>query len=54
VPAARIGDEVTIMDDDPLSPASAYALAQLGQTIPYEVLTRIGPRIRRVAVDTSA
>jgi len=54
VPAARIGDEVTIMDDDPLSPASAYALAQMGQTIPYEVLTRIGPRIRRVAVDTSA
>jgi alanine racemase len=51
VPAAQVNDEVTIMDNDPLSPASAYALAALGGTIPYEVFTRIGSRIRRVAVD---
>jgi alanine racemase len=51
VPAAQIGDEVTIMDNDPLSPASPYALAELGQTIPYEVFTRIGSRVKRVAVE---
>jgi alanine racemase len=47
----KIGDDVIVMDSDPLSPASAYALAQLGQTIPYEVFTRIGGRVKRVAVD---
>jgi alanine racemase len=51
IPSAKIGDEVTVMDDDPLSAASAYALANLADTIPYEVLTRIGSRIRRVAVE---
>jgi alanine racemase len=51
VPQAQVNDEVTIMDDDPVSPASAYALAELAGTIPYEVFTRIGSRIRRVAVD---
>jgi alanine racemase len=51
VPQAKIGDEVIVMDCDPLSPASAYALAELGQTIPYEVFTRIGRRVKRVAVD---
>lgn len=51
VPGARIGDEVIVMDDDPLSPASAYALAELGQTIPYEVFTRIGRRVQRVAAE---
>jgi alanine racemase len=50
VPAANIGDEVIVMDDDPLSPASAYGLAELGNTIPYEVFTRIGRRVKRVAV----
>ncbi|HEY1629274.1 MAG TPA: alanine racemase [Tepidisphaeraceae bacterium] len=51
IPSAKIGDEITVMDDDPLSAASAYALANLADTIPYEVLTRIGSRIRRVAVE---
>jgi alanine racemase len=51
VPTAEIGDEVIVMDDDPLSPASAYSLASLGQTIPYEVFTRIGPRVKREAVE---
>ncbi len=46
-----IGDEVTLLDADPLSPASAYALAQLSQTIPYELFCRIGSRIPRIAVD---
>jgi alanine racemase len=50
-PEARIGDDVIIMDDDPLSPASVYRMAELAHTIPYEILTRIGNRVRRVAVD---
>jgi len=48
---ATIGDEVTILDNDPLSPASVYHLAKLADTIPYEMLSGVGPRIRRVAVD---
>jgi alanine racemase len=51
VPHAAIGDEATVLDPDPLSPASAYAIAKLADTIPYEILSRIGPRIRRVAID---
>jgi alanine racemase len=45
---ANIGDEVTVLDDNPLSPASAYALAKIAGTIPYELLCRIGPRVKRV------
>ncbi len=51
IPQANLGDEVTVIDDDPLSPASAYELARLADTIPYELFTRIGPRVRRVGVD---
>ncbi len=50
IPDALPGDEVTIMDDDPASPASAYRLAQAAHTIPYEVFCRIGSRIHRVPV----
>jgi alanine racemase len=46
---AVIGDEVTVLDDDPLSPASVYALASIAGTLPYEIFCRIGPRIPRVA-----
>lgn len=49
VPDATIGDEVTVIDNNPLSPASIYALATIAGTIPYEILTRIGNRVRRVA-----
>jgi alanine racemase len=48
---AAIGDEVTILDNDPISSASVYELARLADTIPYELLCRIGPRIGRVAVN---
>ncbi len=50
-PQAIIGDEVTILDDDPLSPASVYALANHADTIPYELFCRIGRRIPRIAVE---
>ncbi len=51
VPSAAVGDEVVLLDSDPLSPCSVYRLAEWSDTIPYEVLCRIGPRVRRVAVD---
>ena len=50
-PHAIVGDEVTVLDDDPLSPASAYELSRLADTIPYELFTRIGSRVRRVGVN---
>ena len=53
VPSATIGDEVTILDNDPLSDASAYNLAKWADTIPYEIFCRIGPRVKRVGVDPS-
>lgn len=51
VPGARVGDEVTLLDSDPLSPVSIYKLAKWGDTIPYEVVCRIGSRVRRVAIE---
>lgn len=51
VPSAQQGDEVTLLDDDPASPASVYALAELGGTIPYEIFCRIGARVHRVGVE---
>src|SRR5262249_2299079 len=48
---ATVGDEVTLLDSDPLSPASVYELAKHAQTIPYEIFARIGSRVRRVAID---
>ena len=51
IPQAALGDTVTVIDDDPLSPASAYELARLAETIPYEILCRIGPRVRRIGID---
>jgi alanine racemase len=50
-PHAVVGDEVTILDCDPLSPASVYELARLAETIPYEITAGIGQRIHRVAVE---
>jgi alanine racemase len=51
IPSAAIGDEVTVMDNDPLSIASVYSLARIAETIPYEILCKIGPRVKRVATD---
>lgn len=50
-PGAQLGDEVTLLDDDPASPASAYALAEMAGTIPYEIFCRIGSRVHRVSVE---
>jgi alanine racemase len=51
VSQAQVGDEVTLLDNDPLSPVSVYALSKWADTIPYEIFCRIGPRVQRVAVN---
>ncbi|HEV7299089.1 MAG TPA: alanine racemase [Tepidisphaeraceae bacterium] len=51
LPTPTVGDDVTLLDSDPLSPASIYAVAERAGTIPYEILCRIGPRVRRLAVE---
>jgi alanine racemase len=51
IPAAHVGDDVVLLDDDPLSPASVYAMARHADTIPYEIFCRIGARVHRVPVD---
>ncbi|HMO26212.1 MAG TPA: alanine racemase [Tepidisphaeraceae bacterium] len=50
-PQAQIGDDAILMDDNPTSPASAYKLAEWMGSIPYEIFTRIGPRVKRVAIE---
>ena len=51
IPSARPGDEVIVLDSDPLSPVSAYRLADWAATIPYEVFCRIGSRVKRVSLE---
>ena len=51
VPQAVVGDEITVMDSDPLSAVSVYQLAEWAGTIPYEVFCRIGPRVKRVSLE---
>jgi alanine racemase len=50
-PRVKPGSEVVLLDDDPRSPLCAAALARDLGTIPYEVLTSIGPRVHRVYTD---
>ncbi|HTW94536.1 MAG TPA: alanine racemase [Tepidisphaeraceae bacterium] len=51
IPQAALGDEAIVLDSDPLSPASVYKLSEIAQTIPYEILCRIGTRVKRVWAD---
>lgn len=50
-PTAVVGDDVTLLDNDPLSAAGIYEMARLAETIPYELMCRIGNRVRRIAMD---
>jgi len=47
----QIGDEVVLLEAAPNSPLSASSLARILRTIPYEILTSIGPRVGRVWKD---
>jgi len=51
VPGARMGDEVELISPEWASPRSVEGLARLAGTIPQEVTSRLGSRIRRVLVD---
>jgi alanine racemase len=44
----REGQMVTIIDDEPASPCSAYALAELADTICYEILTSVHAHVTRI------
>ncbi|HRV09628.1 MAG TPA: alanine racemase C-terminal domain-containing protein, partial [Acidobacteriota bacterium] len=47
LPEVRSDEEVTVLEADGTSQISAYRLADAAETIPYEVLTAIGPRVER-------
>ena len=52
-PWVQPGDEVVLLDDDPLSRCSVYRLAEQCGTLPYEIFCSIGSRIIRVGVNPS-
>ncbi len=48
VPGVEAGQMVTVLDNDHDSPCSAYALAELADTICYEMLTLIHAHVNRI------
>jgi len=48
VEGAQVGDEVVLMGRDGNEEVSCAELAEKGGTIPWEIVTRIGARVRRV------
>ncbi|MHB9068816.1 MAG: alanine racemase [Sedimentisphaerales bacterium] len=45
-----VGSEIVIIDNNRDSKNSVESIANMLQTIPYEIVTRIGPRVKRVPV----
>jgi len=50
IPGVEAGDEVVIIGTQGGETISAFDHAEAAETIPWEVFTRIGERVRRVAV----
>jgi alanine racemase len=50
IPGVETGDEVVILGAQGDETITAFDHAKVTDTIPWEVFTRIGPRVRRVAV----
>ncbi len=48
VPGAKVGDEVTVISDDPEDRNSVSEMAETCGTIPYVILTGIPPHLKRV------
>ncbi|MHC4553251.1 MAG: alanine racemase [Planctomycetota bacterium] len=48
IPNIQLGQMVTVLDNDHQSPCSAYALADLADTICYEMLTLIHAHVNRI------
>ena len=51
LPEASVGEEVEIISPDPHAPHSVENLSRLAGTIPYELISRLGRRARRVLVE---
>lgn len=51
IPAAAVGDDVTIISNDPAQPNCTDRIAQTCGTIGYEIATGFGSRLQRVVVD---
>ena len=51
VPDACVGDRVEVISSDPGDPHSLENLAALADTIPYELASGLGARVRRFLVD---
>jgi alanine racemase len=49
----ELGDEVVLIGEQGEERITAYDLADLADTIPYEVLCNINERVRRVTIDSS-
>lgn len=47
-PSAKIGDEITLIGQDSDQILEAREVAQWADTIPYEITTRISPRVPRI------
>ena len=50
IPAVTVGDDVVLIGKQGDQTISAFDHAEAVQTIPWEIFTRIGPRVARVAV----
>jgi alanine racemase len=50
VEGVRVGDDVVLIGRDGSEEASCAELAEKAGTIPWEIVTRIGTRVRRVYV----
>lgn len=44
----KLEDEVEVFSDDPNKKNSLAAVAEIGKTIPYEVMVHLSPQIKRV------
>src|ERR1700733_9758274 len=53
VDGVELGDEVVLIGEQGAERITAYDLADLADTIPYEVLCNISDRVRRVTFDSS-
>lgn len=51
IDAVQLGDEVVILGSQGAETISAQQHADATGTIPWEVFTRIGPRVARIAVE---
>ena len=50
IPGVEAGDEVVILGTQGSETISAFDYAEVAQSIPWEIFTRIGPRVKRISV----